>query len=237
MRKGRTGLAAALAVTSTAVALAGGELDRVCPSNCRADDAKATSAEATRLDAGEVFEALVARYRGLADYHESTQLTQITRRPGASEQRQETRLECDIRSDDLVVTTPGEQVRQGLGLALPLRSSEAMEEFRRRYELWLVPHMTLRFCDEPLADFREGVEEGFTPCLAERIVRNKRSMVHLKLRSGDGLSAVCEAEFDFYINVESMLIERIEGIEHLPDGSDLITTLEITPRATAATVS
>ena len=54
-------------------------------------------------------------------------------------------------------------------------------------------------------------------------------MVHLELKSGDGLSEDYTAKFDLYIDPESLLVERIEGEQRLPDGADYYTSLDITP--------
>ena len=51
----------------------------------------------------------------------------------------------------------------------------------------------------------------------------------VQLTSGDGLSEDFTAKFDLYVDPESMLIQRIEGEQRLPDGADYSTTLDITP--------
>ena len=104
-----------------------------------------------------------------------------------------------------------------------------MKAIELRYQLWLAPHLILKFTDEPLMELREGIEEGFTPTSVEQVLLGDKPMWLLQLQSGDGLSSGFDAKFDFFVNPDSMLIERIEGIQHLPDGSDFITTLDITP--------
>ena len=98
-----------------------------------------------------------------------------------------------------------------------------------RYNLWLAPHMALRFTDDPLKEFRLGVKEGFTPTKAEHVTVEKKQWVRLELKSGDGLSEDYTARFDLFVNLQSMLIERIEGEQRLPDGAEYRTTLDITP--------
>jgi hypothetical protein len=87
----------------------------------------------------------------------------------------------------------------------------------------------LKFADKPLEDFRAGVDEGFTATEAHAVVIDERPKVHLELRSGDGQSESCTARFDLYIDSQSLLIERIEGRQRMPDGSELETTVEIDP--------
>jgi hypothetical protein len=53
--------------------------------------------------------------------------------------------------------------------------------------------------------------------------------VHLELRSGYVQSECCTARFDLYIDSQSLLIERIEGRQRMPYGSELETTVEIDP--------
>lgn len=224
-RTAQLGFLTVLAAVTLAPA---GECDRVAMLARSGEDKKPYAPDA-KLDPLVFFDELVERYQGLSEYRDTSQLLQITRRPGKEDQRMETRIQCEIREDELRVTTPSEQLRRDFGLEVPFKRTEAMKLMQRRYQLWLAPHMALRFSENPLKDLGEGVEEGFTPCVAERVVHNKRLMYHIELRSGDGLSGMSEAEYDLYVNPESMLIERVESIRHMPDGSDFITTLEITP--------
>ena len=182
-----------------------------------------------RADALAFFESLVDRYRALVAYEDVADVVQITTRPGEEPQRVETRIAATIQNGKLRVETPGSQMRDGIGLDVPLKTSPAMEAFVQKYNLWIAPHMALRFTDEPLEEFRLGVDEGFTPTKVETVTIDNKSMVHLQLTSGDGLSEDYTARFDLYVNPESMLIERIEGEQRLPDGADYRTTLDITP--------
>ena len=114
-----------------------------------------------RVDAEAFFEALVARYQRLEQYEDSTTVVEVTERCGEDTTRVETRIECEITDGELRVETPQSQLRQGLGLNVPLRRSEALDNLGHKYDLWLAPHMTLRFSEEPLKEFRPGVAEGF----------------------------------------------------------------------------
>lgn len=182
-----------------------------------------------KMDPLAFFESLVERYRGLSSYRDSTRLTQVTQRLGEKDLRTITSFICEIEDGELTVLTPAGQAREGFGLNLPIRKTDAMKEMELRYRMWLAPHMAMKFAEEPLEILAEGIEEGFTPTSVEHVLDGDKPMVHLELRSGDGLSEICDAEFDFYINPESMLIEKIESVQHMPDGSDYSTTLEITP--------
>ena len=190
----------------------------------------ATPAEAQpSLDPLAFFERLVERYRVLSAYEDISRVVQITTREGQNPHRVETRIACKIDNDALRIETPGSQVRGGIGLDTPLKKSPAMDALVLRYNLWLAPHMALRFTDDPLKNFRLGVKEGFTPTETEHVTVEKKQLVRLELKSGDGLSEDYTARFDLFVNLQSMLIERIQGEQRLPDGAEYRTTLDITP--------
>lgn len=181
------------------------------------------------IDPSALFQQLVARYRELEFYRDTARIVHVTHRMGEETSRLETEIDCEIRDGELKVTTPSSQIRSSLGLDLPVRKSTAAQAADRGYDLWLAPHMALRFADDPLKNFRNGVEEGFTPTEAERVVIDNRDMLLVELRSGDGLSESCTAKFDLFINPDTMLVERIDGEQHMPDGARCTTSMHITP--------
>jgi hypothetical protein len=181
------------------------------------------------LDPAAFFARLVRRYRELSSYRDTIRLVHVTTRDGEEASRVETEIGCQVRGGNLCVITPTSQTRDALSLALPVRHSKAAENAQRGYELWLAPHMTLKFDEEPLKHFRAGVEEGFTAAEAHNVTINDREMVQLELRSGDGLSEDCAAKFDLFVNPETMLVECIAGEQRMPDGASAQTTLHITP--------
>ena len=191
--------------------------------------AAATSRPA-KIDPVAFFQSLVERYHGMATYKDTASVVQITQRDGEEANRVETQITCEVADGKLKVKTPSSQARAGLGLNVPIRSSPEMRDAQLRYDLWLAPHMAMKFTDEPLKNMRAGVDEGFTATEAEPVTIDNKKMVHVALRSGDGLSQDCNAKFDLFINPESMLIERIQGEQKLPDGASYSTTLHITPQ-------
>lgn len=182
------------------------------------------------IEPAAIFEQLVRRYKGLHLYRDTTRLVQITSREGQETSRIETEIGCEVRNGDLKVQTPAAQARSSVGLDLPVRQSPAAEAAQRGYDLWLAPHMALKFADEPLKNFRSGVDEGFTATEAEAVTIDDKRMLHVELRSGDGLSESCTAKFDLFINPETMLVERIDGEQRMPDGANCTTSMHITPR-------
>ncbi|MCZ6810384.1 MAG: hypothetical protein O7D97_00135 [Planctomycetota bacterium] len=221
-----TGAALVGAISACAVAAAGGQILLAEPNA----PSIVTGAEAQPAPQPlALFDQLVERYWRLSAYEDLTHIVQITTREGQAPHRVETRIACRIDNDTLRIETPGSQVREGIGLDTPLKKSPAMDALVLRYNLWLAPHMALRFTDDPLKEFRLGVKEGFTPTKAEHVTAEKKQWVRLELKSGDGLSEDYTARFDLFVNLQSMLVERIEGEQRLPDGAEYRTTLDITP--------
>lgn len=185
-----------------------------------------------KIDPTVFFQRLVDRYRGLYLYRDMVSVVQVTQREGAETSRVETKITCEVNDGQLKVQTPGSQARQSLGLDLPMKQAPSVTEAKKKYDLWLAPHMTLKFTEQPLKEMRAGVEEGFTATEAEPVTIDNKKMIHVELRSasgGDGLSQHSAAKVDLYVNSDSMLIERIESEQRLPDGASYSTTLQITP--------
>jgi hypothetical protein len=185
-----------------------------------------------RIDPVDFFQRLVARYRGLYLYRDVATVTHVTRRDGRESNRLQTQITCEVADGKLTVKTPASQARKGLGVELPVKQSQQSADAKRNYDLWLAPHMALKFTDEPLKNLRAGVDEGFIATEAESVTIDNKQMVHVELRSGctgDGAGEQCAAKVDLYVNSESMLIERIDTEQKLPNGADYSATLHITP--------
>jgi len=193
----------------------------------RAEPERSLSAKSA--DAATFFAQLVERYRSLDAYKDTARLVETTHREGEEPNRVETTMACEVASGELKVDTPNRQVRDSLGVGLPVKTSPPLKESKRKFDLWLAPHMALKFTEKPLKEFRAGVDEGFTATEVEAVTIDNKKMMHVALRSGDGRSEDCDAKFDLYVNRESMLIERIDGEQRLPDGASYCTTLHITP--------
>jgi hypothetical protein len=198
------------------------------------------TAEAAVVEAESIFEALLERYRGLTAYEDVADIVEVRTRAGRPPLRVETRIACRLEGDALTVTTPGSQVRTGAGLDVAIDSSPAMEALVLRYNLWLAPHMALHFLDDPLKELRPGVPEGFRAAGAETVTVDQRRLVRLELSSAEPAGpadAEPAARFEFWVDPRSMLIQRIDGRQRLPDGADYRTTLEITPLRSVGAVA
>ncbi|NNF45116.1 MAG: hypothetical protein HKO59_15120 [Phycisphaerales bacterium] len=179
------------------------------------------------IDALCFFDALVERYRRLDAYADVADLRQVMRRVGETPHAVETRIGVEVEDGRLNVKTPASEWRAGI--ARGLRGSAAAAALKQRRDLWLAPHMALKFTEEPVRHFRSGVDEGFTATDAHTVRVGERSMVHLELRSSGNEDTDPTATFDLYVNPESMLVEKITGQQRLPDGAEFETTLDITP--------
>ncbi|MHC4947863.1 MAG: hypothetical protein ACYTG1_06335, partial [Planctomycetota bacterium] len=179
-------------------------------------------------DAPMLFRRLVERYRAIETYHDVTRVVKVTRRPGERRQRVETELACDVQGDTLDITTPSSQTRSLLGLRLPVEPAPSTDEMRRRYQLWLAPHLALKFARAPLESMQPGTDGPLTATESGPVTIGDRAMVHLGLTApaagGSGL-----VHLDLFIDPASMLIERIEGRQRLPGGGSEETTVDIAP--------
>jgi hypothetical protein len=183
----------------------------------------------THIDPDCFFGALVERYRGIAVYEDVSRVRQVTQRRGEAPHRVETSIGCAITDGELRVGTPLARMRTLFGLDLPFRTDGSVDDAVLKYNIWLAPHMALKFEEEPARNFRSGVVEGFTATDVETVKVGDRSMVHLELKSCEEKGEPCSAQFDLYINPESMLVEHIKGHQLLPDGAEYQTTLDIRP--------
>lgn len=225
------GLTAQLVI---AACVAGGSFGQDCGS-CGSQATPPQYEDATsrmkreHAEAGSLFERLAARYRALEVYQDSMHVERTTFRDGEEVARESKEMACELVDGELTVATPAAQLAAALGLDDVLHGGSLVDEVAQDYAVWLAPHMGLCFQSEPLSEFREGVEDGFTPVRTERVTEGQKQFVRVELRSGDGLSADSQATFNLFVNPTSMLVERVEGRQRLPDGAVHETVMDITP--------
>ncbi len=196
--------------------------------------------------AGAIFDTLVERYRHLVDYEDTVAVVETVTRASQEPHRVETRLACRIENDRLRIDSPGAQVRGRVGLGPPIARSTAMEALALRYNLWMAPHLALRFKRDPLAEFRLGVPQGFIVAGVEQVLWRDRPLIKVRLEAAAVKDAETDAEtdaaktaqYELWVNPDSMLIERVTGHQTLPDGADYRITMDITPiRADGAPIA
>jgi len=179
------------------------------------DGAVEGSADRGTDSLGSFFDTLVERYRHLVDYEDTVVIVEIVTRESQEPHRVETRIACRIENDRLRIDSPGAQVRGGVGLGPPIARSTAMESLALRYNLWIAPHMALRFKQDPLAEFRLGVPQGFIVAGVEQAKWQGRPLIRIRLKAAaveDAPSdAARTAQYELWVNPDSMLIERVTG--------------------------
>ncbi len=191
---------------------------------------------------GAIFDTLVERYRQLVDYEDTVVVVETVTRESQEPHRVETRLACRIENDRLRIDSPGAQARGRVGLGTPVARSTAMESLALRYNLWIAPHLALRFKQDPLAEFRLGVPQGFIVAGVEQASWRDRPLIKVRLKAvaveDEGADDAKTAQYELWVNPDSMLIERVTGHQTLPDGAEYRVTLDITPiRADGKVVS
>ncbi len=182
-------------------------------------------------DPRSFFDAVADRYRRLVTYEDTVDVIEIVTRDEGAPHRVQTRLSCRIENNRLYVDSAASQVRSG-AVDAPLARSPGMESLVLRYNLWIAPHMVLHFKENPLAEFRLGVPQGFTPTRAEPVTVDDRELIYLELKAAGppdnaGADVTPAARFELWVNPDSMLIERIRGRQTLPDGAGYETRMEI----------
>ena len=176
-----------------------------------------------KLDPILFFQRLAERYRAIDGYVEETEVEQVTSDPATDDPpiRTRTRVRAEVSNANLRVERPG--VLDDFSRALIPPAAGAAER-----DLWLLPHLRLRFSGTPLAQFRKTGKSGFRAAEADRVMVEDREMVRVQLRSGDeGESGFSDATFSLFVDPERMLVERVEGDEWLPGGIRQQTTLRI----------
>lgn len=183
---------------------------------------------AEELDPEAFFDRLVERYRRLTGYVEETEIDQETSDPVTDDPplRTHSRVRAEIIEGRLLVERPGlaDDALRTIGGDQVTPASGATDA-----DLWLLPHMGLRFIDDVLREFRDGVEDGFTPVEAELLDTEDGELVRLELRSGEAVGDPSEAVFELFVDPERMLVQRLRGWQVLASGLEHRTVIRIAP--------
>lgn len=193
----------------------------------RGDPTTAESADAT-----EFFGKLVHRYRGLTLYQDSVRLAHRT----TAESR-----DAGSRSEQILATLISGSVLDvssssvGAGASCDTRDASPVSRLALARQLWTLPHLALRFADEPLRSMHGGDDCGsLVPKRVESVTINERQFLRLHLESQRAANATADARcdettVDFFVNPDSMLVERVEQSHELGEGMRYEATLEIVP--------
>jgi hypothetical protein len=206
-----------------------------------------------RIDANTLFGKLVNRYRGLSFYQDSVKLAHRTvNESDAGAKPLVERQEAATRSERTQANTPRTSREQSLdckvngtfldvvssvigsGASCDARDTSPIGKLALARQMWTLPHLALRFADEPLLSMRAGDCGPLIPILVEEVTIDARPMLKLHLQSekagpANGEERCHESTVDLFVNPTSMLVERIEQAHGLGDGVRYEATLEITP--------
>jgi hypothetical protein len=204
------------------------------------------------LDPAELFRSLVDRYRGLAVYEDSVRLEHRTidgERPshdGAVEVNAARLMDCLVNGSTLAIRSSDLRAT-----AADCDASDQSLAGRLRLErqLWMLPHLSLRFSENPLKSM-QGSGGELVPVAVEPVTIGAKELLRLHFVSSapaegapsDGRAAPTgpastpnvsalprEATMDLFVNPRSMLVERVEHSRDIADGVRYEATLEITP--------
>ncbi len=189
-----------------------------------------TSATVDGVDAAALFGRLVDRYRGLALYSDSVRLAHRTVESGSVgvSTTVEQALDCTVQGPTLDVRSSA----LGAGGSCDTRDESPLAKVSLSQRLWTLPHLALRFADEPLRSMQGGCGT-LVPTKVEQVTVDARSFLRLHLETEKpavGESNNCEhSTVDLFVNPISMLVERVEHSRTLAAGIRYEATLEITP--------
>ena len=172
-------------------------------------------------DAWAFFNQLVDRYRSLHRYSEEAEIEQVTEDPAtdAPPIRSRTRVRAEV--DDGRLSVQSSSMVERVVEAIAPDGEDAVQES----DLFMLPHLRLRFDDEPLESFRPAASQAFRPAEVDRVRVEDRELVRVDLLSGE--TGAPDAKFSLFVDPERMLVERVEGDEWLPGGLRHRTTVTI----------
>ena len=159
----------------------------------------------------DLFEEVHRRHLALERFAEDLQVVQIVsdEATDAAPVTTRTRVRLEVDGDDCRIDRPTVAPR----LVEPSGEDGGGPT---EADLQLLPHLRLRFDDDPLANLRRGRPDGFTPVAMEHDELDGRPIVRLELQSGP--SETPEAWVRFEIDAESLLVDRVIGEEALAGG-------------------
>lgn len=196
--------------------------------------------ESSTVEATRFYSQLVDRYRRLTGYADTASVVRTIEREGAAvPQRLETTVESELSDGQLQVRTSASKVAEMADAFLPLRWSDRLRDARDRYDFWLAPHLLLALTDDPFAGSSGASGRRLEPSDVQPVMVDERPLLRLLLIEQENTSETAApsspesqgslARLEVYVDPDSMLIERVEGEERLPDGANSRTTMEIRP--------
>ncbi|MBL9147502.1 MAG: hypothetical protein JNM94_02295 [Phycisphaerae bacterium] len=217
------------------------------------------------LDPAELFRSLVDRYRNLTVYEDTVRLEHRTidgerrRTDGAVDEtaggvNASRLMDCFVNGSTLAVRSSD---LRSTAADCDAADQSLAGRLRLERQLWMLPHLSLRFAENPLKSM-QGTGGELVPVAVEPVTIGAKELLRLHFVSSapidatnatDGgvmspapanapngaaprtpsVSMPREATMDLFVNPRSMLIERVEHSRDIADGVRYEATLEITP--------
>jgi hypothetical protein len=174
----------------------------------------------SRTEALAFFQRLVERYRALHRYTEEAEVEQVTDDPATDAPPIRTRARVRAEVDDRELTVESSSLVDAVSDTLRPSEDGATDA-----ELWMLPHLRLKFDEKPMESFRPATRTPFRASEIDRVRVDDRELVRVELLSGE--TGAPDAKFSLYVDPDRMLVERVEGDEWLPGGLRHRTTVRI----------
>jgi hypothetical protein len=174
----------------------------------------------SRTEALAFFQRLVERYRALHRYTEEAEVEQVTDDPATDAPPIRTRAKVRAEVDDRQLTVESSSLVDAVSDTLRPSEDGATDA-----ELWMLPHLRLKFDEKPMESFRPATRTPFRASEIDRVRVDDRELVRVELLSGE--TGAPDAKFSLYVDPDRMLVERVEGDEWLPGGLRHRTTVRI----------
>jgi hypothetical protein len=176
--------------------------------------------DGSRTEALAFFQRLVERYRALHRYTEEAEVEQVTDDPATDAPPIRTRAKVRAEVDDRELTVESSSLLDAVSDTLRPSEDGATDA-----ELWMLPHLRLKFDEKPMESFRPATRTPFRASEIDRVRVDDRELVRVELLSGE--TGAPDAKFSLYVDPDRMLVERVEGDEWLPGGLRHRTTVRI----------
>ncbi len=203
------------------ILVSGGSLVAETPSTIRETPvARSSPSDGSRTEALAFFQRLVERYRALHRYTEEAEVEQVTDDPATDLPPIRTRSRVRAEVDDRQLTVESSSLVDVISETLRPSEDGATDA-----ELWMLPHLRLKFDEKPMESFRPATRTPFRASEIDRVRVDDRELVRVELLSGE--TGAPDAKFSLYVDPDRMLVERVEGDEWLPGGLRHRTTVRI----------
>ena len=191
-----------------------------------------TESQTHYIDAACFLEHVMDRYRSLAVYEDVADVMQETSHEGDATRRVHQRYESRIDENG----TPEVEGRaigstRSVRHVAPnlLKSTLRRTPILRRYSLWIAPHLQLAQPEVSESDAAAADLKTLSASSAEAVSEEGGDLVRLEVETQTANDDGRTGRIEFFVNPDSMLVERVRRTEPLPGGGELREEIEIRP--------